>query len=147
MRRLLLAPLAVAAALAVAATPASAGLSAKTRSTTKTYVTGGNSPASTGDITLQGNEIGYVTIPIQLREYQIELSMTDKTGLPVLAEVKQRIAGQDFLLGTVCGKTTKPIKLRKAGVNVMVLPTADQCGGSVSMPTSGTVTAKIYRPR
>jgi hypothetical protein len=136
----------LAAVLAVA-TPAVAK-GDRTRTVNAEYVTGGNvAGVITGDVNIQSTRLGAAMILTNRGEYAIDLTLTDKTPVPVAAEAAQDLDGDgtaETTLGTFCGKTAKPLAIRRGGTPVVVLPLVGPCDAGASVPTTGTVTAKLY---
>lgn len=81
---------------------------------------------------------GFVTFKLtkrwsKLTHYQFDV--VDQSGLPVLFEPVQN--GKS--LGTFCGKTSKPVKAKKAGAPITVYLYVGMCGNSPSVPSDGGV--------
>jgi hypothetical protein len=81
---------------------------------------------------------GFVTFTMpkswsKLAHYQFDV--VEQSGLPVLFEPVQN--GKS--LGTFCGKTSKPVKAKKAGAPITVYLYVGLCGNSPSVPSDGGV--------
>jgi hypothetical protein len=81
---------------------------------------------------------GFATFKIpkswsKLAHYQFDV--VDQSGLPVLFEPVQN--GKS--LGTFCGKTSKPVKAKKAGAPITVYLYVGMCGSTPSVPSDGGI--------
>jgi hypothetical protein len=118
------------------------------REVTATYTTpGGVAGVISGDTDVQGSRYGSATLPTRASDRTVTVSIADTGGTKVAAEAAQDTDGDgttDATLGTFCGATTAPLRLAKPGVPVFVYVNAGSCGGGASLPTTGTVTARLY---
>jgi hypothetical protein len=138
------------AAVAALASPASATLSAaRDRVVNAEYTTaGGVADVIGGDTNVQGKQLGAATIYTRREEVTIAATLTDRTGLPVAADLVQDTDGDgmpDVTLASFCGRTTKPVKLKKRGAAVLVHILAGACGAGASAPTTGVVSARLSK--
>lgn len=136
--------------LAVAA-PAAGARTTRTREVSATYTTaGGDTVLMTGDAYVQGQRYGATSLPTKAGDLTADVTIADKAGTAIAAELYQDIDGDgtnETELGTICGRTTAPVRLRKAGRPIEVYLLAGPCGSGVSIPTTGTVTAKVQSRR
>lgn len=139
----------LAVACAVSAVPAHAA-GVKYRTVQAPYQTpGGVSPLISGNTNLQGKHYGTAQLYPGKGEYAVSLTVADQTGQPVLFDVTQDTNGDgtgDVEYGEFCGSAPLT-KLRVPYKPVLVYLQAGQCGTTaVSLPTTGTVTAKFAAP-
>jgi hypothetical protein len=79
----------------------------------------------------------------------VSVTVTDKTGQPVLAEVTQDYNADNGpdLVHVICGSTQGPVRI-KPDYEMRVYVYAGTCeDGSTSVPTTGTVTATFTRKK
>jgi hypothetical protein len=143
-RRLAAATLVVTA---VVAAPASAAR-VRHRDVRAEYVTaGGVADVINGDTTVNGTQYGAVTIPTKRGDFALDVSVADSGGTRITADVAQDVDGDgqiDNVLASICGASTSPVRIRLAGAPVVVYLNVGSCGGGASVPTTGTVTARVY---
>jgi hypothetical protein len=136
--------LAVVASLGVSATAGSTHY----RDVRADYATaGGVADVISGETSLNGAQYGAVTIPTRRGEYGITVSLHDTTGTPVAADVAQDADGDgevETVIGSLCGRTSVPLRLARSGAPVIVYVLAGSCGSGVSTPTTGTVSARLF---
>jgi hypothetical protein len=132
--------------VAILAAPAAAG--DRIRTVKADYLTaGGVDGVMSGDTVVQGSQYGAATIPTRRGEYAVDLTITDKAGTAVAAEAAQDVDGDgtaDTTLATFCGRTSGPVRIKRAGAPVIVYVLAGPCGSAASAPTAGTVTARLH---
>lgn len=138
------------AAVAALASPASATLSTtRDRIVNAEYTSpGGVADVIGNDATIQGKELGAATIYTRRDEVTIVATLTDRTGLPVAGDLVQDTDGDgvpEATLASFCGKTAKPVRLKKRGVPVLVHVLAGACGAGASAPTTGMVSVRLSK--
>lgn len=142
-RRMLALGLAAGVVMA-AGLPASAGPTPERRVTAKYQGSGtdGVGPVYAFYVTAypQGEQTGSVTFPTRGSDRTVSVALKNDRGLRVLAAVVQNgeTYSDDVELGRVCGKSEKPFRLTSPGRPLTVYLLIGRCGGSVSVPTTGT---------
>jgi len=140
--------LALAAVTALAAAPAGA---APARTVQAPYTGAVGSPALLLTVYTPAGPVGSTTVFPSRGERWVHLTMTDETGAPVWFTASQDAklvdGTPDTALGSFCGATPKPVRLRSDVGHVEVWPRAGTftCGAGVSVPTRGVVTARFTR--
>ncbi|HEV2891625.1 MAG TPA: hypothetical protein VGX28_14725 [Frankiaceae bacterium] len=139
-----------AAALAVSV-PAAAGALpyARERTATVEYVTaGGVAGVISGDSNMNGTHYGSARVFTRKGESRFSITVTDANGLPVAFEVAQDVNGDgrsdEETYGEFCGTTgPTPLRIAKQRADIVVFILAGQCGTGASVPTKGTVVARV----
>ncbi len=122
---------------------------ARERTATVEYVTaGGVAGVISGDANLNGSRYGSARVFTRKGESRFSLNVTDENGLPVAFEVTQDVDGDghadEETYGEFCGTTGKtPLKIVKPREDIVVLILAGTCGTGASVPTKGTVVARV----
>jgi hypothetical protein len=148
--------LAVPLAVAAVSTPATAAPRAakakprpKTRTVPAPYKTaGGVAGVISGTTFANGDVYGAALVATTRGDRTVTVSMADDHSPAVAFELAQDADGDGQVeshLGEFCGKTTAPVRLAKAGAELIVFVNAGQCGATgVSAPTTGTATVTVY---
>ena len=151
MRRQLIVVVAAAAA-AVASLPAHAGTA---RTVKLAYKAATSVATADGTIRCCGVEVGagndpsaheqfgFVWTKVRPTDRFARLTFRDQTGRPVQALLSQTTSHGFVELGTVCGGTTRRVRLAPGGGTFVIRPAYGACGSSPSVPTTGTVTVHI----
>lgn len=149
MPRTFLAAATVAVLTAAVPTAADAIPYVRERTTTVEYTTaGGVAGVISGDANLNGSRYGSARVFTRKGEARFSLTVTDENGLPVAFEVTQDVNGDghadEETYGEFCGTTgPTPLRIAKQRQDIVVLILAGQCGTGASVPTKGTVTARV----
>lgn len=118
----------------------------RARTSHMAYRTGGGSGVLlAGDWTIQNERFGAVSFGTLRRDRSFEIAIADDAGLPVLAQIAQDTNGDGQADDTtnICSATKAPVPIKAKGAYITVYVLAGQCGNSVSMRTTGTVTARF----
>jgi hypothetical protein len=101
---------------------------------------GGVSAFHVGMAGLPAPTASYTLFKVKPGEKSVVISLADTSGRPVAFDVEQ----DGTALGTFCGSTGKAVRLPNKAL-VMVTPVLGACDDGVSVPTSGTVSARFGR--
>jgi hypothetical protein len=145
-----LAVVAVAAPATAAPRAAKAKPKPKPRTVSAPYKTpGGVAQVISGGSYVNGDTYGAAFVETKRGDQTVTVSLADDHSKVVAFGLGQDADGDGRVeteLGDFCGKTTSPVRLAKAGAELVVYVLAGQCGSGtdVSTPTTGTATVTIY---
>jgi hypothetical protein len=137
-----------AATLAISlacAVPAVASGSASSRTATSDY-TLATSANRHGPVAFVGEQrFGYAITKVRRGDRTVSVTVRDTSGQRIQAYVEQWTGRRYVQLATICGSTTRPVRLARDSGSVNVRPTYGVCGTTPSAPTTGSVTFHFSR--